>query len=97
MNGLDYFQICQFSCETKYYLNVSTENNVTRTILKLRTGSHNLAVQTNKYRNVSSRLFEECSCTSCNLEKTEDLFHFIVECPRYELIRQLNIPFMTNL
>jgi hypothetical protein len=69
------------------YLKCSLSKNITSAIAKLRTSTHNLAIETGRY--VRPKLPPErriCKC--CNLNLTENEIHFIFNCPAYEELRQ---------
>ena len=49
-------------------------------ITRFRMSSHNLNVESGRYRN---ELRSNRICTLCNLNDIEDEFHFILKCPKY--------------
>lgn len=50
---------------------------------KLRMSSHQLNIETDRHRNVDS---SNRKCAVCNLNDTEDQFHFTLICPAYETL-----------
>ena len=50
-------------------------------MLKLRTGNHSLLVETKRYGN--RKEYYERICNLCNLNKVQDLFHVVMECPNF--------------
>ena len=83
--GLDYLELSLFDCEMKKYLNFIVNDQSVLKMLKIRTGNHTLSVEIDRYRN--RKAYEECICKSCDEEKIEDLYHVIVECPKYNRMR----------
>jgi hypothetical protein len=57
-------------------------------LARLRLSSHKLSIETGRYVSVKDRVKPENRiCIHCNLAKCEDEFHFLIECPRYEVMR----------
>lgn len=92
--GIKYLEICRFECDLKQYLKTSNNNNKFEDILKLRTGNHTLAAETGTYQN--RKTYKDCICKQCDLDETEDAFHFISICPRFHNLRNDIIPFMND-
>lgn len=92
--GLNYLELCRFEDNLKVYLTLNLEINALVIVLKFRTGNHELAAEIGRYRN--RKEYEDCICDLCDGSKIEDNFHFIVECPRYENLRETFVPFMKD-
>ena len=93
--GYNYLQLARFDCDTKPYLSVFINDKVMNTMIKIRTGNIELMTEIGRYRNRIP--YEECLCKSCDNEKIEDLFHFMIECPRYDDIRRRVAPALSNI
>ncbi len=92
--GLNYLELSLFNCEIKSYLNLIIDDKSVNKMLKLRTGNHTLQTEVDRYRN--KKAYEECICKACEDNKIEDLYHVIVECPKYLKIRVDKINFVLN-
>jgi len=47
---------------------------------------HRLEIECGRYRNIP---ISEGLCKMCNLGKTEDEIHFMLECPKYDTIKSI--------
>ena len=91
-SGLTYLELCQFEETLKSYLNFDIDCNDINMLLKFRTKNHKLDFVTGSYRN---RLrYEERLCELCNESKVETLYHFMIECPLYQNMRQQIAPLL---
>ena len=64
------------------YLKVNMPHYIVRAIAKLRTSTHNLAIETGRY--TRPRLPpEKRICKFCNNDAPEDEKHFLLDCPFY--------------
>lgn len=93
--GIDYLELALFDCETKQYLNYIMSDKSVNRMLKLRTGNHVLAVETERYRN--RKAYNERLCNFCEMGKVQDLYHVIVECPKFVEVRSKNVKFDNQL
>ena len=84
--GLEYLELSRFDCEIKPYLNFILRDRSIIKMLKMRTGNHILSVEIDRYNN--RKLYEERLCTLCNLRKIQDLYHVMVECPKFNETRK---------
>ncbi len=58
---------------------VKNEKNIT----KLRISAHKLKIETDRFNNKHKYIPPELRlCTNCNANKTEDEFHFLLECSK---------------
>jgi hypothetical protein len=57
-----------------------------RTLAKFRLGDHRLKIETGRHCRPKLPP-EERICTVCKSSKVEDEVHFIIECPKYDLLR----------
>jgi exonuclease III len=92
--GVDYLELSMFNCEMKSYLNYIMNDKSILKILKLRTGNHSLSVEIDRYQN--RKLYNERICKLCDTQKIQDLYHVIVECPRFKDHRSKELNFLTN-
>ena len=83
------------------YLDLSRRNHSRKALVKLRISSHKLRIETGRYDKIPR---EERLCNLCNSNKIEDETHFLLDCPRYSLIRDMffskiesKIPFLRLL
>ena len=90
--GLNYLELCRFECNTKRYLNITNNSKVVSTVLKMRTGNHNLITEIGRYND--RKTYDECICKNCNNNEIEDLFHYFCSCSKYDSIRNSIAPFL---
>ena len=90
--GLDYLELTLFNCDMKSYLNFIMEDKSVLSMLKLRTGNHKLSIEIDRYRN--RKAYQECIWNACNIEKIEDIYHVLVECPKYSDLRSKKLNFL---
>ena len=94
--GFNYLEMTRFECEMKSYLTLPTTNNeIITPLLKMKTGNHKLMTEIGRYGN--RKEYDECYCISCDEEKIEDLYHFMVDCVKYKTIRRTITPFLSSL
>ena len=65
-------------------LKSDAENKYKVALSRFRTSSHDLRIETGRYDNIPQ---EQRLCNSCNMEKVEDEFHFLLVCPKYRDLR----------
>jgi hypothetical protein len=59
-----------------------------KNIAKLRISAHKLRIETERFNNKHSYIpHEERFCQNCEINKTEDELHFIIECSKYQSLR----------
>ena len=92
--GLMYLELCRFQCELKPYLMDGGDKIRINNIVKLRTGNHTLAAEVGTYQNRNT--YRDCVCKLCDQEETEDIYHFIVACPAYNIERSALIPHLKD-
>ena len=66
--------------------NVIRDSNVRSCYTKFRISAHRLEIECGRYKNIP---ISERLCKMCNLGKTEDEIHFMLECPKYDTIRSI--------
>ena len=71
--------------ELEKYLDLKIENKYRIALTKLRTSSHNLAIETGRYDGIAR---ENRTCTFCNMNAIENEFHLVLVCPSYRDLRQ---------
>ena len=69
---------------TQHYLTKSINELHRKCITRIRLSSHNLNIETGRYRHESRT---DRRCTLCDLDDLEDEFHFILKCPFYNDLR----------
>ena len=92
--GLEYLELSMFNCEMKKYLNYTTNDKSIIQMLKIRTGNHTLSVETDRYGD--RRAYHERICNLCNTQKIQDLYHVLIECPKFIQQRTVNLKFLTQ-
>jgi len=92
--GLRYLELCRFQSDMKQYLCLVDEKIKTDNILKLRTGNHTLAAEVGTYQNRSTH--DDFTCKLCENDVTEDIYHFVSICSRYNAERRMLIPFLAD-
>ena len=92
--GMKYLELCRFQCELKSYLTEAGDQIKINAILKLRTGNHTLAAEIGTYQNRDT--YEDYACKFCDQSEIEDIYHFIVGCPRYKNERNTFIPYLKD-
>ena len=68
----------------QYVTNVKISCCKRATLAQLRTGSLQLEIETGRARNIPA---EERLCKVCLSGQVEDEFHFIMQCPLYDCLR----------
>jgi hypothetical protein len=72
-----------FECENYIHILSRTKRS---NFCKLRVSAHNLAIETG--RHITPRVPPENRiCTKCDLNETEDEYHFIMNCKAYDNLR----------
>jgi len=70
------------------YLNLNDQEK-RRKIAQIRISAHKLKIETDRFNGKNQYKAPELrTCDCCNLHKTEDEFHFIMECPKYKQLRE---------
>lgn len=85
---LETYSIFKHDFEREKYLNCIPENKYKIALTRLRTSSHNLAIETGRYDGTPR---EMRVCQSCTMNVVEDEYHFSLVCPRY---RALHIKYL---
>ena len=80
----EYYQYIADHFGLQYYLSKSISEIHRKSITRFRLSSHNLNIESGRYKN---ELRSNRICTLCNLRDVEDEFHFILKCPKYQEIR----------
>lgn len=81
---LQSYCIFKHNFESEKYLTVLSENKYRVALSRFRTSSHNLSIETGRY---DSTPREQRICKSCNMNKIEDEYHFLLVCPNYRQLR----------
>ena len=74
------------------YLSVDIPRRLKKQIARFRTGSHNLEIEVGRHNKIAldDRVCKHCR-DNCNRSVIEDEFHVLLECPKYEDIREFYI------
>ena len=68
----------------EHYLSCVKDIKYRVALTRLRTSSHDLFIENDRYRNIPR---DQRHCKSCNMKTTETEYHFILVCPRYRELR----------
>ena len=81
---LQLYSIYKHDFKPEKYLNIITETKYKVALSHFRTSSHDLRIETGRYDNTPR---DQRLCNSCNMNKIEDEFHFLLVCPKYRDLR----------
>ena len=84
-NRLMSYSIFKHDFVLEKYLNLIIENKYKVALSRFRTSSHDLFVETGRYDNVPR---DQRVCKSCNMNRIEDEFRFVLVCPKYRELRK---------
>ena len=84
-NRLMPYSIFKHDFVLEKYLNLTIENKYKVALSRFRTSSHDLFVETGRYDNVPQ---DQRLCKSCNRNRIEDEFHFLLVCPKNRELRK---------
>ena len=79
------YNIFKHNFELEIYLTLNLDTKYKTALTRFRTSSHSLFIETGRYENITR---EQRICQSCNMNKVEDEFHFLLVCPNYRELRQ---------
>ena len=82
-----YKEICPTIC-TATYLHKLVNIRYRRALSKLRLASYDLQIELGRHRGIER---SERKCTVCDRNEIEDVFHFILICPKYTHIRNQHL------
>ena len=68
------------------YLDLTRKNASRKALVKLRTSSHKLLIETGRYDNIPRN---EKVCNVCNCKTIEDEIHFLLDCPSYSSLKDM--------
>ncbi len=71
------------------YLHILKTDNLRKHMTAVRTVSHKLEIETGRYTN-TPRIDRKCKLCSMNVVESE--FHFLLICPKYNILRRLYVP-----
>ena len=88
---LQYLQIDP--CNLSQYLRMPLSPFIRKQLARIRLSSHNLVIETGRWRKPSPIPRDERLCTTCNLGVIDDEVHFIYECdhPEIESLRRIHV------
>ena len=82
-----YKEICPTIC-TATYLHKIVNIRYRRALSKIRVASYDLQIELGRHRGIER---SERKCTACDRNEIEDVFHFILICPKYTHIRNQHL------
>ena len=74
----------KFNLATEKYLTVVTDYKFRKSLTKFRCSNHSLRIESDRKNNID---YENRICKLCTNGKVENEFHFLLECPFYENLR----------
>ena len=83
------YRIFKTEFKTENYINSCISDSLKILFCKFRTCNHQLAVEMGRYQDIPR---EDRSCTVCDSLVLGDEYHFILECPSLNLIRDKYLP-----
>lgn len=100
-NKLRTFRLFKHNIKYEPYLNLKIKKNIMKKFTQLRLSAHKLQIETARYIKVSPDIRTEQKlltriCKNCEMNKDETEIHFLLECPKYENIRQRYINEVTS-
>ncbi len=86
-NKLRTYNKFKYCIKYESYLNLN-DYEKRRKIAQMRISAHKLKIETDRFSGKNQyKAPEYRTCDHCNLNKIEDEFHFIIECPMYKQLR----------
>ena len=82
---LESYSIFKHTFELEKYLTLNIDQKYKIALTRFRTSSHSLSIETGRYDDTAR---EQRICQSCNMNKVESEFHFLLVCPKYRELRQ---------
>ena len=82
---LESYCVFKHDFELEKYLTLNIDQKYKLALTRFRTSSHSLFIETGRYENIPQ---EQRICQSCNMNKIENEFHFLLVCPKYRELRQ---------
>ncbi len=86
---LDSYSKFKTSFVREPYLHILKSDNLRKHMTAFRTVSHKLEIETGRYTN-TPRIDRKCKLCSMNVVESE--FHFLLICPKYNILRRLYLP-----
>ena len=71
------------------YLKIIKNYFIRKQLAKLRTSNHDLMIEKGRHHGteVANR-----TCEQCDMQRVEDEYHFLLECPKYDDLRRKYLP-----
>ena len=86
---------CYLALKRQYtvadYLTTVKNDKLRKTLTKYRLSEHSLAIETGRHRQTWLPR-EERLCSHCDKQEIETELHFLIQCDKYQLIRELFFP-----
>jgi len=95
-NKLRTYATFKLEYKIEEYLKIQLPQHITSAIAKLRTSTHKLAIETNRYTRPRIPP-EQRICKYCTLNTKEDEIHFLFKCPLYTELRNTYINEIENI
>ncbi len=91
------YRTFKFDCKVESYLSRYIQKYERSLLCQFRIGILPLNIETGRFKNIRDSVTgrfrksrpEERTCDLCELNVTEDEYHFLIECPVYNLERQI--------
>ena len=71
------------------YLKVVKNYFIGKQLAKLRTSNHDLIIEKGRYQGIE---VTNRTCEQCDMQRVEDEYHFLLECPKYDDLRREYLP-----
>ena len=81
---LQSYCISKHNFEIESYLNTLAEKKYRVALTRFRISAHNLEIENGRYENLPG---EQRLCKSCNMNKIENEYHFLLVCPHFRELR----------
>lgn len=83
-NRLRTYATFKFNLTTEKYLTVVTNYRIRKSLSKFRYSNHTLMIESGRKDGIE---FENRICKMCSQNVVEDEYHFLLECPLYNSLR----------
>ena len=71
------------------YLKVVKNYFIRKQLAKLRTSNHDLMIEKGRYQGIE---VANRTCEQCDMQRVEDEYHFLLECPKYDDLGREYLP-----
>ena len=81
---LQFYSLFKHDYKISSYLDLITNSNNRKDLVKTRVSNHKLMTETGRYNQTSRN---DRFCPVCNSGMIEDEFHFLFHCPKYSILK----------